>query len=55
MKQQAVALAQKLYEDNQSQVEVGTLAPLELKRAQAEVARSRQDLTNSEGLVPNRS
>src|SRR5947209_6773 len=51
VKQQALALSQKLYEDNKSQVEVGTLAPLELKRAQAEVARSRQDLTNSESLV----
>jgi outer membrane protein TolC len=51
VKQQALALAQKLYEDNKTQVEVGTLAPLELKRAQAEVARSRQDLTNSQSLV----
>src|SRR5581483_11656371 len=51
VKQQALALSQKLYEDNKSQVEVGTLAPLELKRAQAEVARSRQDLTNSQSLV----
>ncbi|MBV8818120.1 MAG: TolC family protein, partial [Acidobacteriaceae bacterium] len=51
VKQQALALAQKLYEDNKAQVEVGTLAPLELKRAQAEVARSRQDLTSSENLV----
>ncbi len=51
VKQQAVQASQRLYEDNKSQVEVGTLAPLELKRAQAEVARSRQDLTNSENLV----
>jgi len=51
VKRGAVQLAQKLLEDNRSQVEVGTLAPLELKRAQAEVARSRQDLTNSESLV----
>jgi outer membrane protein len=51
VKQQALELSQKLYENNKSQVEVGTLAPLELKRAQAEVARSRQDLTNSESLV----
>lgn len=51
VKQQALQAAQKLYEDNKSQVEVGTLAPLELKRAQAEVARSRQDLTNSDSLV----
>jgi outer membrane protein len=51
VKRGALQLAQKLLEDNKSQVEVGTLAPLELKRAQAEVARSRQDLTNSESLV----
>lgn len=51
VKQQAVTLAQKLYEDNKAQVEVGTLAPLELKRAQAEVARSKQDLSNSSSLL----
>ncbi len=51
VKQQAVALAQKLYEDNQTQVEVGTLAPIEVKRAQAQLALSRQDLINSSGLV----
>ena len=51
VKQQAVELAQKLYEDNKAQVEVGTLAPIEVKRAQAELARSRQDLTNTSGLV----
>jgi len=51
VKRGALQLAEKLLEDNRSQVEVGTLAPLELKRAQAEVARSRQDLTNSESLV----
>ena len=51
VKEQALAASQKLYEDNKSQVEIGTLAPLELKRAQAEVARSRQDLTNSQSLV----
>ena len=51
VKRGALQLAQKLFEDNKTQVDVGTLAPLELKRAQAEVARSRQDLTNSESLV----
>ena len=51
VKEQAQALSRKLYEDNKSQVEVGTLAPLELKRAQAEVARSRQDLNNAQNLV----
>lgn len=51
VKEQALTASQRLYEDNKSQVEIGTLAPLELRRAQAEVARSRQDLTNSQSLV----
>ena len=51
VKREALALSEKLYEDNQAQVEVGTLAPIEVKRAQAELARSRQDLANSTGLV----
>jgi len=51
VKEQALTASQRLFEDNKSQVEIGTLAPLELKRAQAEVARSRQDLTNSQSLV----
>lgn len=51
VKQQALATSQKLYEDNRLQVEVGTLAPLQLKRAAAEVARAKQDLINSQSLV----
>ncbi len=42
--QQSFELAEKLYRDNQRQVEIGTLAPLELIRAEAEVARTRQNL-----------
>jgi outer membrane protein TolC len=48
VKRQALALNQKLYEDNKKQVEIGTLAPIEIIRAEAEVARSQQDLTVSE-------
>jgi outer membrane protein TolC len=44
VKQRSVELAEKLYEDNKRQVEIGTLAPLEVVRAEAEVARTRQDL-----------
>jgi outer membrane protein TolC len=51
VKKEAQAAAQKLYDDNRSQVEVGTLAPLQLKRAQAEVARTKQDLITSQGLA----
>jgi len=48
VKQKAVDLAAKLYEDNKKQVEIGTLAPIEIVRAEAEVARTQQDLTVSQ-------
>jgi outer membrane protein TolC len=51
VKQTAVSLAQKLYEDNKAQVETGTLPPLELKRAQVEVSRTQEDLTNARSLL----
>jgi outer membrane protein TolC len=51
VREQALATAQKLYQDNKQQVDVGTLAPLQLKQAAAEVARARQDLINSQSLV----
>jgi len=44
VKERSVQLAQKLYSDNTRQVEIGTLAPIEVVRAEAEVARTRQDL-----------
>ena len=50
VKQQTLALAQKLYEDNKTQVDQGTLAPIEMVRAQALISAGRQDLANSEGL-----
>ena len=46
--QQALALAEKLYNDNKKQVEIGTLAPIEIVRAEAEVAARQQDLTVAE-------
>jgi len=48
VKRQALTLNQKLYDDNKKQVEIGTLAPIEIIRAEAEVARSQQELTISE-------
>ncbi len=48
VKQKALALSQKLYEDNKKQVEIGTLAPIEIVRAEAEVAAREQDLTVSQ-------
>ncbi|MFQ5662592.1 MAG: TolC family protein [Terriglobia bacterium] len=44
VKEESLALAEKLYNDNQRQVEIGTLAPLEVVRAESEVARTQQDL-----------
>ena len=51
VKTQALNAAQRLYIDNKQQVDVGTLAPLQLTRAAAEVARAKQDLINSQSLV----
>src|ERR1700720_3579402 len=51
VKQEALLLAQRLYEDNQNQVEQGTQAPIEVTRANAAVAVSRQALITAEGLV----
>lgn len=48
VKQKALEVAQKFYEDNKKQVEIGTLAPIEIVRAEANVAQAQQDLTNSE-------
>lgn len=44
VKEQSLALGEKLYNDNKRQVEIGTLAPIEVVRAESEVARTRQDL-----------
>jgi outer membrane protein TolC len=43
--QEAVTAAQRLYEDNKRQVEVGTMAPIEVTRAEAQIAASDQQLT----------
>lgn len=48
VKKQALAYAEKLYNDNRKQVEIGTLAPIEIVRAEAEVANNQQQLTASE-------
>ncbi len=50
-RRETLSLAQRLYEDNKNKVDVGTLAPVELTRAQAQVAAARQDLINAEGFV----
>ncbi|MDE3164223.1 MAG: TolC family protein, partial [Acidobacteriota bacterium] len=50
VKAEAVALAEKLYSDVNAQVEEGTLAQVELTRANAQVYSTRQDLINARGL-----
>ncbi|MDP9147258.1 MAG: TolC family protein, partial [Acidobacteriota bacterium] len=44
VQQQAVAVADKLYNDNKKQLEIGTMAPLDMTRAESEVATDRQNL-----------
>ena len=51
VKRQSLAAARKLAEDDAAQVEQGTLAPLELTRANSLVTSSQLDLIQSEGLV----
>ncbi len=51
VKDQSLELARKLYNDNRRQVEIGTLAPIEIVRAEAEVAARQQDLTISQTQV----
>jgi outer membrane protein TolC len=51
VKEEALALAQKLLDDTKAQVEEGTLARVEMTRANASVFSSRQDLINSRGLL----
>jgi len=47
-KQSALAVAQQFYEDNKKQVQIGTMAPLDVTTAEAQVASSQQDLVVSE-------
>jgi outer membrane protein len=51
VKRESLRLAQRLYEDNKNKVDQGQLAPIELTRAQAQVAVSEQALISSQGLV----
>jgi len=44
VQQQAVTVAQKLYEDNKKQLEIGTMAPLDVTRAESELATDHQNL-----------
>jgi outer membrane protein len=50
VKQDALNAARKLESDDQAQVDIGTLAPIELVRAKALVSSSEFDLTQAQGL-----
>ena len=50
VKQETVNLAEKLLADTRAQVEEGTLAQVEMTRANAQVFSTRQDLINARGL-----
>ena len=49
--EQNLELAKKLYSDNKRRVEIGTLAPIEIIRAEAEVAARDADLTAAQTEV----
>jgi len=42
--EQAVATSQRLYGDNKKQLEIGTMAPLDVTRAEAQLALDQQNL-----------
>jgi outer membrane protein len=44
VQQQAVKVSEKLYNDNKKQLEIGTMAPLDVTRAESELATDRQNL-----------
>jgi outer membrane protein len=50
VKEETLAVAQQLYENNRISVQQGTLAPVELTRAEAGIAAAQQDLVNSRGF-----
>jgi outer membrane protein TolC len=47
---QSLELANKLVQDNQTRVEVGTMAPIDVVQAQAEAATRRQELVSAESI-----
>jgi outer membrane protein len=50
VQQQAVTVAEKLYNDNKKQLEIGTMAPLDVTRAESELATDRQFLIAAQTL-----
>jgi outer membrane protein TolC len=50
-KKNALEVAQKFYEDNKKQVQIGTLAPLDVTTAESQVATSQLDLVDSQAAL----
>ncbi len=50
VQQQAVTVSTKLYGDNKKQLEIGTMAPLEVTRAESELAADRQALIQAQTI-----
>ena len=48
--QQAVAVAQKLYEDNKKQLQIGSMAPLDVTRSESELATNQQNLIFAQSI-----
>lgn len=48
VKERSLGLSQKTLSDNKKQVEIGTLAPIEIVRAQSTVTQNQQDLITSQ-------
>src|SRR4029077_18278093 len=44
VKQRSLDLAKKIHEDNKRQVEIGTLAPIELVKSESEIANRKEEL-----------
>ena len=51
VKQEALAAARKLFDDDKIQVDVGTLAPIELMRVKSLVSAAELDLVRSQGFL----
>jgi outer membrane protein len=49
----SLGLAEKLVQDNQARVEIGTLAPIDIVQAQAEAASRRQQVVAAEATLQN--
>ncbi|MGA3202298.1 MAG: TolC family protein [Bryobacteraceae bacterium] len=54
LNQQSLEIAQKFYEDTKGQINLGTLAPVELPRSAAELAARKQDVSIAEATVRQR-